>query len=168
MNTQEKNGYRVSGSGFRVGEEKTQRAFGVRRATRSGGFTLIELLLVLVILGILAGIVVPKFMGRSEQARIASAQTTISNVGTALEAFEVDNGRYPTTAEGLKALVEQPAGLDNWKGPYLKTDPGIDPWKNAFIYKSPGDHDTKGFDLYSAGPNGQEGDTDDLTSWGSK
>lgn len=139
----------------------------VNRRAINGGFTLIELLLVLVILGILAGIVVPKFMGRSEQARIAATQTTIKNVEVALDAFEIDNGRFPTTAEGLKALVEQPAGMDNWKG-YMKTDPGLDPWKNAFIYKSPGDHNTDTYDLSSAGPNGQEGDADDLTNWTAK
>ncbi len=183
MKSQEMNEFRVSGIGFGVEEgnifapaialkereaEKTcsrGREHGTQRRRRSGAFTLIELLLVLVILGILAAIVVPKFVGRSEQARIAAAQTTIKNVEVALDAFEIDNGRFPTSAEGLKALVEQPSGLDNWKGPYLKSDPGMDPWKNAFIYKSPGDHNTEGYDLYSAGPNGQEGDTDDLVNW---
>ena len=143
---------------------KTTMTYNVGRAA-ARAFTLIELLLVLVILGILAAVVVPKFAHRGEEAKVAAAKTTISNVETALDAFEVDNQRYPTSAEGLKALTERPAGeLPNWKA-LLKTDPGNDPWGNPYIYKSPGDHNTDGYDLYSAGPNGQEGDEDDIKNW---
>lgn len=138
-----------------------------RRSAAHGhhrGFTLIELLLVLVILGVLAAVVVPKFTRRSEQARITAAGTDISNIETALDAFEVDNGRYPSTQEGLLALTQQPPGLTNWKG-YLKRAVGNDPWGNAYVYRSPGQHNTEGYDLYSFGPNGQEGDADDVTNW---
>src|SRR5437763_7001610 len=84
------------------------------------GFTLIELLLVMVILVVLAAIVVPKFTGRSEQARQTAARTDITTIDAALDAFEVDNGRYPSNEEGLAALITAPSGLQNWHGPYLK------------------------------------------------
>src|SRR5215212_6321194 len=87
---------------------------------RSRGFTLIELLLVLVILAVLAAVVVPKFTNRSEQARTTAAKTDISAMDTALDAFEVDCGRYPSNEEGLGALVAQPASVENWRGPYIK------------------------------------------------
>src|SRR5215211_1529328 len=83
-------------------------------------FTLIELLLVLVILAVLAAVVVPKFTNRSEQARTTAAKTDISAMDTALDAFEVDCGRYPSNEEGLKVLVEAPTNLQNWRGPYVK------------------------------------------------
>src|SRR4051794_7503075 len=87
---------------------------------RQSGFTLIELLLVLVILGILAGIVVPKFAGKTQQANIAAAGADISNLGTALDAFEVDNGTYPKGKSGLQDLVTAPRNSAGWKGPYIK------------------------------------------------
>ena len=133
------------------------------RANRA--FTLIELLLVLVILGVLAAIVVPKFTKRSEQARITAATADIANLGTALDAFEVDTGRYPTGEEALKALMDQPSNAKDWKGPYLKRSITNDPWGNPYIYKCPGQHNAKGYDLYSYGPDGQEGGGDDIDNW---
>src|SRR5262245_46220132 len=110
------------------------------RITRQQGFTLIELLLVLVILGILAAIVVPKFAGRTEQARQTAAQSQIATFGTALDAFEVDNGYYPKGKNGLMDLVQQPRDAQNWKGPYMKSESGIpnDPWSRPYVYESPG------------------------------
>src|SRR5512139_1933493 len=93
----------------------------IRRA-RSQAFTLIELLLVLVILGVLAAIVVPKFAGRTEQARVTAAQTQIATFGTALDAFEVDNGYYPKGRNGLQDLVVAPRDAQSWKGPYMKNE----------------------------------------------
>src|ERR1041385_7682480 len=101
------------------------------RSARRRGFTLIELLLVLVILGVLAAIVVPKFSGRTEQARQTAAQSQIATFGTALDAFEVDNGFYPKGKNGLADLVQQPRDLQNWKGPYLKGEIPLDPWQHA-------------------------------------
>lgn len=140
-----------------------QRATASRRADR--GFTLIELLLVLVILGVLAAIVVPKFAGRTEQARITAAQTQIATFGTALDAFEVDNGYYPKGRNGLQDLVVQPSDAPNWRGPYLKGDVPLDPWGRPYIYECPGRHNPSGYDLMSMGPDGREGTEDDITNW---
>jgi general secretion pathway protein G len=135
---------------------------GQSRTRAFGGFTLIELLLVLVILGVLAALVVPKFVGRGEQARITAAKADISSIKTALNAFEIDTGRYPTTEEGLTALVSQPSGVQNWHG-YLDNVPK-DPWGNPYQFRSPGQHNPEGFDVYSFGPDGREGN-DDIGNW---
>ena len=129
------------------------------------GFSLIELLLVLVILATLTAIVAPRFAGRSEEARITAAAADISNIETSLESFEVNCGRYPTEEEGLDALLEQPADLAGWKGPYLKRGLPKDPWGNAYYYARPGIHNKTDYDVYSAGPNGLEGDEDDIGNW---
>jgi len=129
------------------------------------GFTLIELLLVLVILTALAAIVVPKFTRRSEHARITAARADIANLEVALDAFEVDTGRYPTTEEGLAALVKEPSDVTGWHGPYIKRDVPKDPWGNPYVYESPGQHNTTDYDLWSFGPNKQEGGDDDIDNW---
>jgi general secretion pathway protein G len=139
----------------------TRSPHSVRRSSRQG-FTLVELLLVLTILGILAAIVVPKFTGRTEQARITAARTQISTFSTALEAFEVDTGAYPKT---LQDLVQQPRDAQNWKGPYLQGDIPLDPWLHPYVYAYPGRHMANGFDLYSLGFDGREGTEDDITNW---
>ena len=125
----------------------------------------LELLLVLVILTTLAAIVVPKFTKRSEQARITATQTDISNLETQLDAFEVDCGRYPTDEEGIKALWEEPSDVNSWRGPYLKRGVPKDAWGKPYVYRQPGRHNTTSYDLYSFGPNMQEGDADDITNW---
>jgi general secretion pathway protein G len=134
------------------------------RSHRSG-FTLIELLLVLVILGVLAAIVVPKFSGRTEQARITAAQSQISTFSTALDAFEVDNGYYPRGKSGLSDLVVAPRDAQSWRGPYLQKDIPNDPWGNAYIYESPGKNNPSGYDISSMGPDGQANTDDDITNW---
>jgi general secretion pathway protein G len=140
------------------------KVVGRIRGTR--GFTLIELLLVLVILGILAAIVVPKFAGRTEQARNTAAQSQISTFGTALDSFEVDNGFYPKGKNGLADLVQAPRDAQNWRGPYMKsTTVPNDPWGNPYIYESPGKHNTSSYDLMSMGPDGRAGSEDDITNW---
>ena len=127
-------------------------------------FTLIELLLVLVILAVLAAVVVPKFTNRSEQARVTAAKTGISSIETALDAFEVDNGRYPTSDERLDALVNAPANMQNWHGPYIKGGVPTDPWGNPYVYRYPGANNPNGFDLFSMGADGREGN-DDIANW---
>jgi general secretion pathway protein G len=149
-------------------EDHTQseiRTAPARRHRPQHAFTLIELLLVLVILGVLAAIVVPKFAGRTEQARLTAAQTQIGTFGTALDAFEVDNGYYPKGRNGLQDLVAAPRDAQNWKGPYMKNEIPLDPWGNPYIYDCPGKHSPSGYDLMSMGPDGREGGDDDITSW---
>ena len=113
----------------------------------------------------LAAVVVPKFAGRSKQAKITAAQTQISNFETALDAFEVDNSYYPRGAEGLVELVEQPNDAKNWRGPYLKKGIPNDPWGAPYIYESPGQYNENGYDILSLGPDARKGTEDDLNNW---
>jgi general secretion pathway protein G len=135
-----------------------------RRAMRRSGFTLIELLLVMVILVVLAAVVVPKFTARGKQAQVTAATTDVTSLETALDAFEIDNGRYPSSEEGLQALVNNPSGLPNWRGPYVKSVPN-DPWGQPYVYQLPGSHNPNSYDLLSYGPDKQEGGVDDITNW---
>lgn len=142
----------------------------LRRATPAGrraGFTLIEIMLVVVIMGILMTVAVVKFGGKTQQAQIIAARADIKAYSTALSLFELDNGFYPSTEQGLQALVVQPTTPpvpQHWKT-YLETPVRADPWGNAYVYKCPGDHKPDGYDLYSAGPNGIPGDADNITNW---
>ncbi len=134
---------------------------------RAAGFTLVELLVVLVILGLLAGIVVPNLIGRTETANIQTTQTQIEQLGSALDMFRLEVGRYPTTAEGLEALIRQPPGVSRWNGPYLRrsTIP-TDAWGNEFVYRSPGEHGP--YDLLSYGADGSPGGSGanaEIVSW---
>src|SRR5579862_5517567 len=114
-----------------------------------GAFTLVELLLVMTILAILAGIVLPKMAGRGEQARQTAAQTQIETFGTALGAYEVDNGSYPAGRDGLQSLVTKPRDALNWHGPYMEKGIPVDPWGKPYIYEKPGHHNPSGYDLYT-------------------
>ena len=128
-------------------------------------FTLIELLLVLVIIAVLAAIVVPKMAGRTEDAKIKATKGSIAGIKTALDTFEVDNGRYPSSEEGLGALLNAPAGMTNWHGPYVdKQQIQADAWGNPFQYRYPGQQNANSFDLSSTGPDGRESN-DDITNW---
>ena len=127
------------------------------------GFTLIELMLVVIILGILVAMVVPRLVGRGEQARRQAGEADIkSNLALALDLYELDNGSYP---EKLEDLIKDPgeSKARNWNGPYLKKKP-IDPWGREYNYKSPGQH-SKDYDLFSYGADGVEGGGDDITNW---
>jgi len=142
---------------------RTKIQIGARRRQRA--FTLIELLLVLVILGILAAIVVPKFAGRTEQARATAAVSQISTFGTALDAFEVDMGYYPKGKNGLADLVHPPRDTQNWHGPYMKSEIPLDPWGHPYLYECPGKHNPTSYDLLSMGPDGRVGGDDDIANW---
>ena len=133
-------------------------------------FTLIEIMLVVIIIGILVAMVVPNFAGRGEQARRQAAKADIeANLTTALDLYELDNGRYPTTEQGLNSLIEKPTSTPaptNWNGPYLKKKKKIpqDPWGRDYVYVSPGVHNTEEYDLSSYGSDGVES-ADDVTNW---
>lgn len=129
-----------------------------------GAFTLIELMLVVVIIGALVAMVMPRLTGRGEQARVAAAGADINaNIATGLKLYELDNGNFPSTAEGLTALLSKPSSAKNWNGPYLERKP-IDPWGKEYEYKSPGEHRKADYDLYSLGKDGTES-TDDVRNW---
>jgi general secretion pathway protein G len=121
---------------------------------RQNAFTLVELLLVLTILAILAGIVLPRMTGSTERARVTAAQTPISTLGTALGAYEVDNGSYPRGRDGLQALMQKPRDAQNWHGPYMEKDIPLDPWNHPYVYECPGKRNPSGYDLYATGPDG--------------
>lgn len=131
------------------------------------GFTLIELLVVLIILGLLVSIVLPNVIGQVGSSKSKAARVQIEELGAALDIFRLETGRYPTSQEGLRALVEQPGDLPNWNGPYLKkrTVPD-DPWDRPYQYRSPGQHGE--YDLYTLGRDGVEGgegEEADVVSW---
>ena len=135
---------------------------------RAGGFTLIEILVVVVILGILAMIVVPRVMERPGEARIARARQDIQSIVTALSVYKLDNFVYPSTEQGLDALVTKPGGqpeAPNWKGPYLDRA-AKDPWGHPYQYQKPGQHGE--IDIFSYGADGKpggEGDAADIGNW---
>jgi general secretion pathway protein G len=125
------------------------------------------LLLVVAIIGILAAMLLPNISGRSEEARKTRAKTEIvSTIGLALTMFESDVGRYPTTEQGLDALITRPEEASIWRGPYVRQAKQFqDPWGNPYQYECPGQHNTTSYDLASAGPDGQPGTEDDITNF---
>jgi general secretion pathway protein G len=137
------------------------------RTNRQVGFTLIELLVVLVILGLLAGLVGPQVLRYLGSAKSDTARLQIEELGAGLDLYHLEVGRYPSTDEGLMALVEQPVGVNKWNGPYLKKKRiPEDPWGNEYHYRSPGENGL--YDLYSFGNDnmeGGEGDNADIVSW---
>lgn len=133
---------------------------------RDSGFTLIELLVVVIIIGLLASLVAPKFFGKLGTSRQKTAKAQIELFGAALDEFRLDNGRYPNTEEGLLALRDKPEGLENWAGPYLPKAIPKDPWGHEYVYIFPGEH--YDYDLICYGRDGEEGGEDedsDIVSW---
>jgi len=137
------------------------KKIAVQKTKLHRAFTLVEMLLVVTIIGILAALVIPKIVGRSEQARATAAHADLSSIKTALDAFEVDNGFYP---KGIQDLIQAPGNARNWHGPYLEKIPQ-DPWGNNYIYSLPGKHNAGSYDLLSIGPDGKEGTDDDVGNW---
>jgi general secretion pathway protein G len=140
------------------------------RERRSAGFTLIEIMAVVIIMGLLMGIVGVTVFGRVDEARVATARIQIKQVENALEFFRMDNSRYPSSEEGLRALVEPPAGVRSYPaGGYLKNKDGlVDPWDHPFQYQSPGQRNEHTFDVWSQGADGAPGGTGlnaDVGNW---
>jgi len=136
-------------------------------AARQAGMTLIEILVVLVLIGIVMGVLGGNFIGKGEKAKGDAAKIEIGQIGQTLDLYKLEIGRYPSTQEGLQALITAPAGVDKWNGPYWKnkTIPK-DPWGNEYKYTSPGQHGA--FDILSLGADGKEGGEGadkDITSW---
>lgn len=137
------------------------------RQIRDRGFTLIELLVVLVILGLIASVIGPRVVGYLAGAKSDTAKLQIEELGAALDLYKLEIGRYPTTDEGLQALVQAPAGASGWRGPYLKKKVvPKDPWGNPYRYAAPGQHGV--YDIYSFGADNRQGGDDenkDILSW---
>jgi general secretion pathway protein G len=139
----------------------------VNNRINAKGFTLIELLVVIVIIGLLASLVTPKLFSKLGTAKEKTAKAQIEMIVTALDAFKLDVGRYPTTEEKLEVLWKDPANVKNWKGPYLPKPVNEDPWGNPYQYKAPG-ADKKPFDLKALGADskeGGEGENKDISAW---
>jgi general secretion pathway protein G len=139
-----------------------------KRNRNARAFTLIEIMVVVIILGVLAATIIPKFMGTTHEAKVSAAKAHVAELESALERLYVHMDRYPTTEEGLKLLVEAPAGDDKkWRGPYIK-QLRSDPWGNQYQYRAPGVHHTTSFDIWSRGADGVdggEGNGADIGNW---
>jgi general secretion pathway protein G len=125
-----------------------------RRLRDQRGFTLLELLVVIAILGLLIGLVAPAALRQLGSARSSVAKQSIERIASVLDMYKLDIGNYPSSDQGLRALVERPANVSNWNGPYLKGNVPEDPWNHAYIYRNPSSRSGQDFDLCSTGPSG--------------
>lgn len=136
------------------------------------GFTLIEMIVVILVIAVLAGLVGPMVFGNVSDAKIQGARAQIEMFGLALDAYRLDNDRYPTTEQGLATLRAAPTAeplARRWRGPYLRKEVPLDPWGRPYVYAAPGTNNPTSYDLYSLGRDGQPGGQDedaDITSWG--
>jgi len=141
------------------------------RLKKEKGFTLIELMVVILIISIIAAFVFPTVFKKIARSKRIGAQTQIEILGMALDSYRLDNGIYPTSDQGLRALREEPTTAPlpkNWDGPYLKKEVPKDPWGNPYVYIFPGEHNPDEYDLLSYGADGEEGgegDAEDIVSW---
>jgi general secretion pathway protein G len=143
-----------------------RRHLPAQRAAEAG-FTLVEMLVVITIIGLIMALVAPRVLNYLAESKVKAAKIQIESFGSALDLYYLDEGRYPTTSEGLAALVQQPEHSPTWNGPYLKgAAVPNDPWGNGYVYRSPGQHGP--YDIVSYGADGHEGGTGtagDITSW---
>ena len=138
-----------------------------RRKSLQAGITLIEMLVVVTIIALFAAVVAPRMLKRTDTARVTAARVQINSFMTAIGAYKLDTGTFPTTEMGLAALRDRPANVNGWNGPYLQAEIPMDPWGRAFVYKYPGDHGDEP-DLISYGADGQPGGESinaDIVSW---
>ncbi len=136
------------------------------RSSNMSGFTLLELLVVMVIIGLLAGYVGPKYFAQIGKSEVKSARAQLDGLGKALDQYRLDTGHYPNTEQGLAALNARPSNEPKWEGPYMQKNVPLDPWGKPYQYKQPGEHSE--YDLYSYGKDGQpggSGDNIDITNW---
>jgi general secretion pathway protein G len=136
------------------------------KKTGQAGFTLLEIMLVVMIIGLLVTVAAIKIGPQAQKARIGTAQQQIKNYASGIDLFMMDTGSYPSTEQGLDALIAAPGNAPNWRGPYL--DPAVirdDPWGSKYIYRYPGEKNTAGPDISSPGPNRAPGDDDDIGNW---
>jgi general secretion pathway protein G len=132
--------------------------FRSARRAGEGGFTLVEMLVVITIIGLIMALVGPRVLNYLSESKVKAAKIQIESFSSALDLYYLDNGRYPTSSEGLPALVQRPANASSWNGPYLKTGSvPADPWGRPYVYRSPADHAP--YEIASYGSNGQSGDT---------
>lgn len=124
------------------------------------GFTLLELLVVIAILGLLIGLVAPAALRQLGNARVSVAKQSIERISSVLDMYKLDVGNYPTSDQGLRALVEQPTGVTTWNGPYVKGNVPVDPWNHPYVYRDPSSRAGHDFDLCSEGPSGTGGDSE--------
>jgi general secretion pathway protein G len=140
-----------------------------RRSSRRGerGFTLVEILVVITIIGLIMALVAPRVLNYLSEAKVKAAKIQIESLSSTLDLYYLDTGRYPSSGEGLEALVQRPAGVEGWNGPYLKgAFVPKDPWGHAYVYRMPGEHGA--YDIVSYGADGQQGGTGmaaDVASW---
>lgn len=138
----------------------------IPQTARSRGFTLLELLVVLVVLGLLASLVAPKYFKQLGKSEAKTARAQVEGISKALDLYRLDMGRFPDSSEGLNALVTKPINDPKWNGPYLQKAVPLDPWGKAYLYKQPGDHGD--YDVYSLGKDGAPGGEDenaDIGNW---
>jgi general secretion pathway protein G len=146
--------------------QQTRHGRGKPSRRSSPGFTLLELLVVMVIIGLLAGYVGPKYFSQIGKSEIKVARAQIDALGKALDQYRLDNGYYPSTEQGLASLITRPANEAKWDGPYLQKNVPADPWGNPYVFVMPGEHGE--FDLLSWGKDGKpggEGEAADITNW---
>ena len=139
----------------------------LERRRGQGGFTLVEILVVIAIIALIVSLVGPRVLNYLGESKVKAAKIQIQGFSSALDLFNLDTGRYPTTSEGLTALAKRPGNMQGWNGPYLKTGAvPLDPWSHDYVYRSPGEHGA--YDIMSYGSDGNEGGTGtaaDITSW---
>jgi len=134
------------------------------RCASHSGFTLIELMVVVIIIAALAGMVLPRVLPATDEAKSHISKGDIAGITLALKMYRLHNDRYPSTDEGLGALMSAPSSAKNWKGPYLEKR-AVDPWKRPYKYRYPGQHNPSGYDIWSLGPL-EDDVADDVTNWG--